>query len=107
MTRDPSDTDNPPETDRVIPIGDVTWRSHARVAGRVRSLRVQPWADSVATLELTLVDDTGGLTIVFLGRRQIGGIRLGTHLVAEGTVVESRGRLAMMNPRYLLLPHDP
>ncbi|MBV8160339.1 MAG: DNA-binding protein, partial [Acidimicrobiia bacterium] len=45
----------------------MLWRSRARVAGRVRSLRVQPWA-GVPTLEGTLVDDTGGISVVFLGR---------------------------------------
>lgn len=90
--------------DPITPIGEVTWRSQVQVSGHVHAMRVRPWADSVATLELTLVDDTGGLTIVFLGRRRIGGIELGTKLVARGTVVESRGRLALINPAYRLLP---
>lgn len=32
-------------------IGDVRWRHSVRVSGRVRSVRVQPWAD-VPTLEM-------------------------------------------------------
>lgn len=91
----------------ITPIGAVTWRTRVKVAGHVQTLRVRPWADNVATLELTLMDDTGGLMIVFLGRRQIGGIELGTKLIAEGTVVENRGRLALINPAYRLLPHEP
>lgn len=91
----------------LTPIGNVTWRSHVKVSGHVHALQVQPWADSIATLELTLVDDTGGLIIVFLGRRRIGGVELGTKLIAEGTVVESRGRLALINPAYRLLPNEP
>jgi hypothetical protein len=57
-----------------VPIGDVVHRQPARVRGRVHSVRVRPWADS-PTLEIVLVDETGGLTIVFLARRRIGGIR--------------------------------
>src|SRR5205807_8873012 len=40
------------------PIADVVYRQRAMIAGRVRSMRVQPWS-SVATLECTLVDNTG------------------------------------------------
>ena len=52
----------------------------------------------IQSLELTLVDGTGGLTVVFLGRRHIGGIKLGARLVVEGTVAETRNQLALLNP---------
>ena len=29
-----------------VAVADVEWRSRAKVAGRVRSLRVQPWCTS-------------------------------------------------------------
>ena len=90
----------------VQPIGEVEWRAHVKVAGRVKALRVQPWAEAVASLEITLADSTGGITVVFFGRRSIGGIRLGSHLVVDGTVAETRGQLALLNPRYQLLPPD-
>jgi len=86
------------------PIGEVRWRHRVRVVGRVRALRVQPWDGGTATLEATLVDDTGGIVIVFVGRQQIAGLRLGATVEAEGTVIESRGSLALLNPRYTLLP---
>jgi RecG-like helicase len=87
----------------VIPIGSVTWRQRAKVRGRVKSVRVQPFA-GVPTLECTVYDDTGGLAVVFLGRREIPGIRPGSTLVAEGMVSEHQGRLAILNPAYQLLP---
>ena len=90
----------------VIPIGDVAWRERVKVAGRVKALRVQPWSEKIQSLELTLVDGTGGLTVVFLGRRHIGGIKLGARLVVEGTVAEIRNQLALLNPAYQLLPHE-
>ncbi len=83
--------------DAVVPIGSVRWRERAKVRGRVRSMRVQPWA-GVASLECVLVDDTGGLVLVFLGRRQVAGIELGRHVVAWGMVGEHRGYLALLNP---------
>ena len=90
----------------VAPIGDARWRERIKVAGRVKAMRVQPWADQVASLELTLADGTGGITVVFLGRRKLGGIDLGTHLVAEGTTSEHHGLLTMLNPSYQLLPQQ-
>lgn len=86
----------------VGPIGDVRWRTIARIRGRIRSIRVQPWAD-VGTLEAVVVDDTGGLLIVFLGRRKVAGIELGRTVIAEGMVGEHRGYLAILNPEIELV----
>ena len=86
-----------------VPISDLQWRQHARVAGRVRSVRIQPWAGTPA-LECSLVDSSGEvLTVVFLGRREVAGIRNGTKMVVDGVVGAHRGRLAMLNPVYELL----
>ena len=87
-------------------ISDVRWRSLVRVEGRIRSMRVRPWAGEVRTLECTVVDDTGGIEVVFLGRSSINGLRLGTRLRAEGRVGAHHGRLAILNPRYELRPTD-
>jgi hypothetical protein len=88
--------------DGTVPISAVRFRQPVRVEGRVRSLRVQPRAE-VPTLECVLVDDTGALSIVFLGRRSIAGIDVGVRLRVEGTAGESRGRLAILNPQYEIL----
>jgi hypothetical protein len=90
------------------PIADLQFRTPAKIAGRIKSLRVQTWSD-VAALECILADGSGAeLLVVFLGRREIAGIRNGTQLVVEGMVGERRGRLAMINPHYELLavPHS-
>ena len=86
----------------VTPIGDVRWRTHARIKGKIRSIRVQPWAD-VASLECVVIDATGGVLLVFLGRRKVAGVELGRALVAEGMVGQSRGYLAILNPDIELL----
>jgi RecG-like helicase len=84
------------------PIGEVRWRQPVHVCGRVRSLRVQPRA-KVPTLECTIVDDSGGITLVFLGRRDVPGIRLGTRVIVAGRAGSHHGRLAVLNPEYTLL----
>ncbi len=84
-------------------IASVRWRSKVRVAGRVRSMRVAPLHDA-PTLELVLVDDSGGMSVVFLGRRGIAGVDVGTRMVVEGTVGIHQARLALLNPSYQLLP---
>jgi amino acid transporter len=89
--------------DERVRIADVTYRERARVAGRLTTVRVQPHG-GVSSLECTLTDETGGLTLVFFGRRAIAGVKVGTRLVVEGTVAEDRGRLAMLNPAYEILP---
>lgn len=88
----------------LTPIGEVTYRRRAKVRGRVRSVRVRPWAD-VPSLECTLVDDTGGITVVFLGRRSVGGIGPGTRLTVEGVVGQHNERLSILNPAYQLEKH--
>jgi hypothetical protein len=89
-------------TARCSPIGGVRWRTRTRIGGTIRSLRVQPWAD-IASLECVVVDDTGGILLVFLGRRKVAGVELGRRLTAEGMVGESRGYLAILNPDIELL----
>ncbi len=89
----------------LTPIGELRWREHARIQGRVRSLRVQPWAD-VATLEAVVVDESGGLVLVFLGRRRVAGLELGSRVVASGMVGQSRGYLAILNPTLELVAAD-
>jgi amino acid transporter len=96
-------TTSEPRADGTLPISAVRLRRRARVGGRVHSIRVQPWA-GVPTLECTLVDDTGALSVVFLGRREVAGIDLGTRMIVEGMVGEHHGRLAILNPTYQLLP---
>jgi len=85
-----------------IPIGEAQWRNRVRVAGRVRSVRVQPRAGT-SNLECVLVDDTGKLLLVFQGRRRIPGIQPGARLVVEGMVGDWARRQAILNPDYQLI----
>jgi amino acid transporter len=84
------------------PIGEVQWRQRVRVAGRIRSVRVQPRAGT-SNLECVLADRTGKLLLVFQGRRRIPGIQPGARLVVEGMVGDWGHRPAILNPDYELV----
>ncbi len=91
----------------VSPIAQITPRRQAKVAGRVRSIQVQPWS-GVPTLELSIIDTAGNtLTVVFLGRRQIAGVQPGARLSVEGMVGSRSGRPCMLNPIYEILAGAP
>jgi amino acid transporter len=86
------------------PIGDVRWRQRVHLTGRVNALRVHPIA-GVGALECTLVDATGGITLVFLGRNQVPGVEIGARMSVEGIATDHHGRLAIVNPVYRFEPN--
>jgi amino acid transporter len=88
--------------DGTTPIGELVYRKRSRIAGRVHALRVQPWS-GVQVLECTLVDASGAVNVVFLGRNSVPGIEVGRSLVVEGMVGRHDGRLAIMNPLYEIM----
>ena len=84
------------------PIIEARWRQRVTVAGQVRSLRVAPLHDT-PDVEVVLVDDTGAISVVFLGRRAIAGVDVGTRMSVDGMVGVHKARLAILNPSYRLL----
>ena len=84
------------------PIGEAKWRTRVRVAGRIKSVRVQPRAGT-SNLECILADDSGKLLLVFQGRRRIPGIQPGARVVVEGMVGDWARRQAILNPDYELI----
>ncbi|MCU1463789.1 MAG: nucleic acid binding OB-fold tRNA/helicase-type [Acidimicrobiales bacterium] len=89
--------------DGVVPIASLRLRQPAVVEGRIRTVRVLPLAGS-ATLECVVEDPTGSVSVVFFGRRKIAGVDVGTRIRATGTVTDHRGRRAILNPLYELVP---
>jgi amino acid transporter len=85
-----------------IPIGQAEWRHRVHVAGRVKSVRVQPRAGT-SNLECVLADETGRILLVFQGRRRIPGVQPGARLVVEGMVGDWARRQAILNPDYELI----
>ncbi len=88
--------------DDAVPIGEVQWRHRVRIAGRIRSVRVQP-RSGTANLECVIADGTGQLLLVFQGRRRIPGIQPGARLLVEGMVGDWSHRQAILNPDYELV----
>lgn len=90
-----------PDVDRAE---DCRERSRRRIAGIVESIRLIPTSTS-NTLEVTIFDGTDRIVGVWLGRKSIPGVNLGSHVILEGTVGSFRsGPLQIINPAYELLP---
>ena len=88
-----------------VPIAQAPHRQTAVLQGRIRSCEVSPISGSPA-LRCELVDGSGGVTLLFYGRRSIPGIEPGATVRVEGRVGDYRGHLAMANPIYRLLPRE-
>jgi amino acid transporter len=84
-------------------IGTLRSRQPAVIHGRIRSVRMQPVADS-PMLVCEVVDKTGGIELLFYGRRSIPGMVAGATVTATGRTLSHHGTLAMANPRYELNP---
>lgn len=82
-----------------IRIRDAVPRSRVKLAGVVRRITVRPLEGS-ESLEALLYDGTGEVTVVWMGRRSIQGLNLGTRLVVEGVLAEQRGERRIVNPRF-------
>jgi RecG-like helicase len=86
----------------MIPIGKITWRKRAHVEGRVTSIKAAATgASPVVSVEIW--DESGGVTLQFLGRREITGLEVGSQMRAEGMVGEDEGSMVILNPSYELL----
>ena len=86
----------------MTPIGKIEWRKRSKVHGRVTSISTAP-RGSAPMLQVEVWDETGGITLNFLGRREIAGLEVGMELRAEGMVGEEDGQLTILNPSYELL----
>jgi hypothetical protein len=86
----------------VTPIGKIEWRKRSKVHGRVTSIATAP-RGSAPMLQVEVWDETGGITLNFLGRREIAGLEVGMEMRAEGMVGEEEGQLTILNPSYELL----
>jgi hypothetical protein len=86
----------------ITPIGEIQWRKRAHVQGRVTALSTAP-RGSAPTLQVEVWDETGGVTLNFLGRRELAGLEVGMEIRAEGMVGEEDGTLVILNPSYELV----
>lgn len=84
------------------PLGEVRPRRRERVSGVLSAVTYRP-STQVPALVGRLVDGSGEMEIVWLGRRTIPGVEPGRRLVAEGMVSRGRSGPRMYNPDYELL----
>ncbi|GAB3622988.1 hypothetical protein GCM10027418_10700 [Mariniluteicoccus endophyticus] len=96
----------PPEPDPdAQPVRSCTDRSVVTVRGELRS--VTPSLEAEAPRLVAELDDgSGSVTIIWMGRRTIGGIAVGSILEVEGRVSCNGTVRKIYNPRYRLLRMD-
>jgi len=82
-------------------IGEVIWRKRAHILGQVTSVFASGSKQS-PNLSVEVWDETGGITLEFLGRRHLAGVKVGSIMKAEGMVGEKEGHLIILNPTYEL-----
>lgn len=83
------------------PIADAADRERVELAGHIRTITLRP-RGGVPALEAELYDGTGTITLVWLGRRRIGGVEPGRAIKVVGRA-STQGRVRVMfNPRYEL-----
>jgi hypothetical protein len=70
-----------------------------KVAGVVRRITVRP-VEGFEALEAVIYDGTGELTAVWLGRRTIPGLLLGSRLVLDGVIGKDKRGLRVVNPTF-------
>ena len=83
----------------VQPIASATWRKRAHVEGQVSSIKSAA-SGNAPRVDVEIWDATGGITLQFLGRRSIAGLKVGSKISAEGMVGEEEGSLTILNPSY-------
>ncbi len=76
-------------------------RELVTIYGHLKNVSLAPRAGT-PTLEAVLYDGSGDVTLVWLGRRTIVGIKPGASLVATGRVSCHDQRRVIYNPRYEL-----
>ena len=87
--------DSVPGSVRIV---DADLRQPVKIAGVVRRITVLP-VEGAEALEALISDGSGEVVAVFMGRRGIGGLSLGSRVVADGVLSEKRGELRIVNPR--------
>jgi hypothetical protein len=83
--------------ENILPISNATWRRRAHVRGNVTAIRTAP-SGGAPKVDVEIWDSTGGITLQFLGRREIAGLDVGSTICAEGMVGETEGSLTILNP---------
>jgi RecG-like helicase len=87
----------------MVPIAEAPDREKVTVQGTLRTVTLRP-RGGVPALEAELYDGSGAISLVWLGRRRIGGIAPGRVVRVQGRIGVQDGQRVMYNPRYELRP---
>jgi hypothetical protein len=87
----------------LLPIREAPDREHVIVQGTVKTVTLRP-RGGVPALEAELYDGSGSISVVWLGRRRIGGITPGRAIRVEGRIGVQDNQRVIYNPRYELRP---
>ncbi len=85
------------------PVAEAPLRQRVRLAGEVRRIMVRP-GGPFDEFEVTLYDGSGEARIIWLGRRSIPGVTLGSTLAVEGVIGERDGERCMIDPVFEFVP---
>lgn len=93
-------------------VADAEARHRAVLTGVVRAIvahRGREGSDESrlgagGTLDAYLADGTGEIVVRWLGRDAIAGVAPGATMEVDGTVIDQRGTLLLLNPRYRFSP---
>jgi hypothetical protein len=83
----------------LVPIRDAPDREKVIVQGTLKTVTLRP-RGGVPALEAELYDGSGSISVVWLGRRRIGGIAPGRVIRVEGRIGVQDNQRVMYNPRY-------
>lgn len=87
----------------LVTISEAPDRQKVVVQGTLKTVTLRP-RGGVPALEAELYDGSGSISLVWLGRRRIGGIAPGRGIRVEGRIGQQDGARMMYNPRYDLRP---
>lgn len=93
-------------TESIEQISDVRARQEVTITGVVYLLRVRSGGFNAAFMECIIQDQSASIDVVFWGYRRIAGLSLGRKVTFTGRAVERKGRLAILNPSYVLHAND-
>ncbi len=80
-------------------IADAVPRGRVVVTGVIYSTQVSK-EHGTDSYECLMDDGTGEIGLLFLGRRRVAGMMVGTRCTVEGTARMQGGRLLVWNPLY-------
>ena len=85
-----------------VGIGAAATRQVVTVTGRIVSRKLSAIANA-PSVTYRVADQTGEVTLLFYGRRDVAGLAPGTTLEITGRIAPLHGQATMSNPQYRIL----